>query len=172
MLSLQSQKVPFLLGTTPNSVPMGLSIGGDPYGTFILIPENAIHQDDLIQRAYARFVFRNLLTRYDPVYSDPGSTVIFSLYYVSSYRGLSFCSETQKWCKALWDIRQQYGQEFTDKLLFFAFQKWEQASPSESNFDAYFMRRFSRGLRVAANDADKQVPIVIAILKKRGLAPE
>src|SRR5262249_21048818 len=146
-----------------------------PYDTFTLIPEHAIRNDELIQEAYAMFVFGNLLTPYEPPASSdfyPTSSLIFSIYYLSSYRGINLCNKTDKWCQTLWDIRQRYGQEFTDKLLFYAFQKWEQARTSESNFDAYFMRRFFRGLRVAANDADKQVPIVIAILKNRGLNPE
>jgi hypothetical protein len=93
--------------------------------------------------------------------------LIFSIYYVSSYHDIKRCNETDKWCNALWDVRQQYGQEFSDKLLFYAFQQWEQASTSESDFDAYFMRRFFQGMRVAANDEDTQTPVVLAILKKR-----
>jgi uncharacterized protein DUF4062 len=168
------KKVPFILGTTPNRVSMGLATPGDPYNTFIRIPENTIHQDRRIQIQYAMFVFRNLFTRYEPFRSKfyLGGTLVFSVYYVSSYRGINFCSETDTWCQALWDIRQQYGQAFTDKLLFYEFQQWEQASPSESNFDAYFMYRFFKGLSVAANDVDQQAPAVMAILRKRGLDPE
>ena len=171
------KKVPFLLGTTPRKTSLTTSMGsipGSPYDTFKLIPEHAIRNDELIQEAYALFVFGNLLIQYEPVFSNfyTMSSERFAIYYVASYRGINLCSETDKWCQTLWAIQQRYGKEFTDKLLFYAFQKWEQASTSESNFDAYFMRRFSRGLRDAANDADKQVPIVIEILKQRGLDPE
>jgi hypothetical protein len=82
------------------------------------------------------------------------------------------CGESlDKWCVALWDIRQRYGQDFTDKLLFYTFQQWQPARTTESNFDAYFMSRFFSGIFVAAND-DEQESAISAILKKRGLDPE
>jgi hypothetical protein len=97
--------------------------------------------------------------------------MIFSSYYASSYRGTNLCGDSYKWCHALWDIRRRYGKEFTDKLLFYAFQQWQSVS-DESNFDAYFMRRFFSGMYVAVNDYEKQVPEISAILKARGLDSE
>jgi hypothetical protein len=169
------KKVPFILGTAPRKTPTGQArYPGTPYDNETLIPEHAIRNDELIQELYARFVFNNLLMPYEPVLSNffGISSLTFSIYYLSSYRGIKLCQETDKWCNALWDIRKRYGQEFPDKLLFYAFQKWQPPSMSESNYNEYFMRRFFLGMRVAANDFDKQAPVVIAILKARGLDPE
>jgi hypothetical protein len=169
------KKVPFLLGTTPRKTSRGMSwIPGTPYDTFKLIPEHAIRNDELIRAAYAMFVFDNLMKQYEPILSDfhTNSSLVFSMYYVSSYRGISSCRETDKWCKALWDIRRQYGKEFTDKLLFYTFQQWQRVSTNESNFDAYFMRKLFWGVLVAANDYDKQAPAIEVILKAKGLILE
>ena len=170
------KKVPFLLGTTTGTVPtFGESqTPGTPYDTFTKISEHAISQEDVIQRAYARFVFHNLLTPYEPMHSfiPYGSALIFLNYYVSSYHRRNLCDKADKWCQALWDIRQRYRQEFTDKVLFYAFQKWQPASTSESNVDAYFMRRLFLGVGVAANNFDQQAAAIRVILKERGLDPE
>ena len=115
MMSIQSQVVQYSLGprtTQPQEFPV-----------------HAITKDDAIQEAYARFVFRNLLIQYHQVSSVlyTRNFTIFASYYVSSYRGTNRCADPYKWCHALWDIRQRYGQEFADKLLFYTFQQWQPA---------------------------------------------
>lgn len=130
------KKVPFLLGTTPKTAPISVSVfpDGIPGDAFTKIPERDIVKDDVIQAAYARFVFGDLL-RLDASVGggfSPRSPGIFSSYYVSSYRHINRCGgSSNKWCHALWDIRQRYGQEFADKLLFYVLQQWQPATTSE-----------------------------------------
>jgi hypothetical protein len=171
-----AKKVPFVLGTTVDDkhpVAGAWISPGTPYDQTTRIPIHTITKDDAIQEAYAKFVFRNLLIQYHQPWSFLyiRSFTAFASYYTSSYRGTNRCADSYKWCHALWDIRQRYGQEFTDKLLFYVFQQW-QSPPDDSNFDAYFMHRFFSGMYVAVDDYDKQVPQIRAILKARGLDPD
>ena len=162
------KKVPFLLGTTTSRNLRSSSVfPGTPYDATTRIPERDITNDARIQAAYARFVFERLIERYEPPGHKfrPNSAQIFAAYYRSSYRRRNLCGE--KWCEVLWDIRQQYRQEFADKLLFYTFQQWQPADTNESNFDPYFMRRFRSGFDVVANDYDKQAAVIDKILKKR-----
>jgi len=70
-------------------------------------------------------------------------------------------------------MRQRYGQEFADKLLFYVFQRWQPATTSEkNNFNAYFMSRLFSGVFAVANDYDKYEVEISAILKARGLDSE
>jgi hypothetical protein len=171
-----AKKVPFVLGTTVDDkhpVVGPWIFPGTPYDQTTRIPVHAITNDDAIQEAYAKFVFRNLLIQYHQSWSYLyiRSFTVFASYYTSSYRGTNRCADSYKWCHALWHIRQRYGREFTDKLLFYVFQRW-QSPPDDSNFDAYFMHRFFSGMDVAVDDYDKQVPEIRAILKARGLDPD
>src|SRR4029434_6012346 len=90
------------------------------------IPERDITNDDMVQEAYARFVFRSRLVQYESVILSDfyiRSSEILSVDYVSSDLHTNRCGGNSnsfgKWCQVLWDIRQRYGQEFTDKLLFY-----------------------------------------------------
>src|SRR5258708_22844273 len=83
----------------------------------------------------------------------------------------------ERWASPLWKIRQQYGGEFVDRMLAFAFRNIldtpQQAALRDKGmeFDQYFYRHLVAGDSVIDNAAQK-LPDITNILKVSGLKIE
>jgi hypothetical protein len=164
---------PVILGTVRSSAPIqsGLSPGG-PFEWQIRIPERDIDNPLMLRQVYSYAVFRHLLEAKDQsvahLMNVDQAASVFSNYFAFSSCGKQQCSADNKWCNALWDIRESFGKEFADKTMFYSLQNWVPQQPTERSFDAYFMLRFNYGTFVSVNE-ESQNERIRQIFRNRGL---
>lgn len=154
------------------------------YGATIYIPEDSLDSAQAVTTVYAHHIFRGAFGLYGmPLPSEFsyqfGYSVesIFSSYYVSSFmnKNLEGGDDTKwahaKWVNAIWDIRDEYGQDFADRTLFYVSEVWRDRAEDEKDFDHFFVTRFLAGLSVIDNARQNEASVK-AILAKRGLQPD
>lgn len=118
--------------------------------------------------AYFGWVFQRLFdipkyTVSDHVNRWVSSTTL-AVYYAGSYSG-DFIGRPG-WDRALWDIRERYKSDFTDKLLFYAFQNFSEERDIKKDFDVFFWNRLATAMNVLDSSAEHEVT---KILDKNGI---
>jgi hypothetical protein len=123
-----------------------------------------------IRTLYANYVFDTILSVYDaPEHSSlVWASWIYSEYFAASSLNTAPGSNPKSmngWVSALWDIRQDRGQDFTDRALMYSLK-----APVEYSDDVnkYFSDRFRGGVLVVKNDFSEVVE-VNKILARHGL---
>lgn len=130
------------------------------------------------RNAYAQYFFRRIfgyehLGNAELEFRRSWTGVIFASYFAGSYwtERPWHMEGFNGWVKALWDIRDSCGQEFTDRALFYAF-KFKEVKSSfkkfEDDFNEDFAYRFFWGVEVVDNDFHNR-PKIIQVLKKYNL---
>jgi hypothetical protein len=71
------------------------------------------------------------------------------------------------WTNALWDLRNKYGRDFVDRLMFYSYENG-QPPESDENLDDFLWSRFIIGLAAIDNNQEN-VGRVMEIMKSRGL---
>jgi hypothetical protein len=86
--------------------------------------------------------------------------VIFACYYESSFLKRNMCppgawpTEAQRWTDTLWEIRNTKGQDYTNKLMFFAFSMWNTSVSKTENLDTFFFNKILAGETVIDSDLE------------------
>jgi hypothetical protein len=150
---------------------------GTRYDEQVNLPEDGLDNPEVIRRVYANHVFRRMFLtgNREPFGPFGGPTPsIFTDYYVSSFKGENSNRGDDskwaqaKWVNAVWDIRTEYSQDFSDRLLFYVKEQWLMPKPTDRDFDRFFMQRFLAGLFVIDN-AGQNESRIREILRKRGI---
>ena len=98
---------------------------------------------------------------------DTIATSALSRYYNWSFWNRKPEAETGYWSIQLWEIRDTFGKEFTDKLAAFALRSMldDPDEGADANFDVYFYRKLQIADSVIDNNAEKMGQIT-AIIEK------
>jgi hypothetical protein len=171
------------LGTNPpNSV---IHVGGGILGPIstqsIFIPEDTIDNADNIRFAYSIYTFNRILVWPDMLRvgmtraeteDDEIAAWIAECYFPASFAGHMVCQKGTpgyKWVEALWDIRNQLGQDYADGLLCYTVKLWGGVpSKDADNFDKFFRYRLVSGESVKDNpNMGREID---GIFKQHGLA--
>jgi len=84
---------------------------------------------------------------------------VFTCHFASSFSGKKVCSNdlpASKWIEAIWEVRQEYGKNYSDKIMGFALRMWPTSSPGQSKtFDQFFMNKLMSGEVVMDGDPDR-----------------
>ena len=136
------------------------------------LPEDEIDNPSIWLRAYAGYVFRNLVDTHSASSKESHictswTSGIFTEYFISSYlnqppkesKGFNGC------INVLWDIRNSCGQYFTDQSLYYASRS---DGIYAGDFNKYFMNRLRTGINVIDNNFS-EASKVQAILKKHSM---
>lgn len=154
------------LGTAPQN---GLMIIGGPLQgpistVSLLIPEDAIKNDDNLRFAYSIYIFNRMLVApvmYMPApnrvekENDEVAAWILECYFSSSFVGRRVCDKETpgyQWQDALWEVREQFGQDYTDGLMSYTATLWASVpSKDVDNFDKFFRYKLASGESVKGN---------------------
>lgn len=140
--------------------PLGVSQPGKPGsaawvspGSYldevINLPADSIDKPHEVVYWYGHWVFSKLFP--GPEYTDVA--LLYTFYYKSSFSNeypFTGATEFGKWNKTLWEIRAKYGQDFTDRAMFYTYKRWYPPK-SPQTFDELFFPRFRAGLEVVHN---------------------
>ncbi len=150
------------LGVAKGLLMSGGTAHGGPYNADMVIPEETLDSpDDMIIRAYAEYLFRELIPENPPNLKQGrslGEAVrLFADYYRCSFFGrrtVEYPPELDTWEATLWSIREKYGQDFMDKSMFFAIKRWMPYgfARTDTDFDNYFAVRLEMGAVVFDNN--------------------
>jgi hypothetical protein len=162
------------LEVTPGSTVAWIRDTGQPiYGEKIILGEQNIDHPEKVRDAIAGYIFDGFFQTGEPHLDDQqrlfrdNAAHILSRYYVHSFEGNP--RTHGKWNDAVWEVRQEYGKDFTDNALFYAFKAWDdQSVSSEDSFDRFFSGRFRWGVHVADNRYERSRRI-LEILEAHGL---
>ncbi|MGA7218973.1 MAG: hypothetical protein WBX38_11690, partial [Candidatus Sulfotelmatobacter sp.] len=145
-------EIPPLGLNPPNSIIVTVGPTTGPISTHsIFIPEDVIGNTDNIRFAYSDYTFNRLLTWPDML--RPGMTKaekehdevaawIMECYFPASFVGHLVCdsgSPGYRWQVALWEVRNQLGQDYADGLMCYTVNLWGNV-PSKyvGEFDKFF----------------------------------
>jgi len=155
------------------------SYPGTVYLDSVIIPEKAVDDSMAPVRAYAMYCFPFLIHAND--ITKAGWTRrgmagwIFEAYFISSFAGkrpASGESDVSNWVSALWDIRQLYGQEFTDTATALALKAFNDFGDAGDNLkldlNTYFRNSFLLGEGAVDNELTR-LKEVNNILDRHGL---
>src|SRR3989442_88482 len=150
------------LGVAKGLLMSGSSPHSGPYNATMVIPEESLNNpSDSVIRAYAAYLFRELIPENPPNIQQArfsGEAVrLFADYYRCSFLGrrtVEYPPELDTWEATLWRIRQQHGQDFMDKSMFFAIKRWMPYGfdKQDADFDRYFSIRLEIGVAVFDNN--------------------
>ena len=154
---------------------------GPIYMDSITIPQKGVDDPKAPVIAYALYCFPVIIDAYNVNRVDRNRRLraswIFEVYFVSSFFGKRpplGTSDIANWSGALWDIRQQEGQDFSDKLAAFTLRAFNDFSNEGGNekldLGTYFYNSVTAGESVVDNDFSKMIKIN-RILEHRGLVP-
>jgi len=153
---------------------------GPVYMDTIRIPENAVDDPMAPARAYAIYCFHVLLGSFATTIPDhrrESAAWIFEGYFVASFSGKHpgpSASDTGKWVGALWDVRQRYGQKFTDEMVALTLKSLNDLGRTGENRELDLNRYFYNSLMSAEFALDNDLstlPRIKEILKRRNLVP-
>jgi hypothetical protein len=148
------------LGTTPEHGPM--IIGGAQTGPIptisILIPEDAVKRDDNVRFGYSVYTFNRLLWWPDMLapsmsreekQDDEVAAWIMECYFSASYAGHKICEKGTpgyQWLEALWEVREKFGQDYTDGLMCYTATLWRNTQGKYvESFDKFFRYKLGSG---------------------------
>jgi hypothetical protein len=160
---------------------MAYALPGPVYMDSIGLPSSELDNPMTPVRGYAMYCFPFMLHAHGR--SGPGwdrrqrASWVFQGYFVSSFTNdppQTGTSDIAKWIDGLWDVRQRYGQQFSDRLSSFALKSLNDFPENEKeipNFNAYFYNAVMAGEFVLDNDLSRMGPIA-AIFQARDLIPK
>ena len=170
--------------------PIGISLGKGTVSTFVFpgpvywqsigIGEHSVDDPIAIRKVYANYAFRTMLRAYSHSLPDKTHRVFAGLVF-SDYFVYSFSIKDpplpqdgmDDWVQALWDIRKKFGQDFTDRALFFTFKAFDDPREKDAGeeFNAYFFGMFLTGAEVVDYQFQKLTSIG-EILRAHRLIPQ
>jgi hypothetical protein len=170
------------LGVNPRNSTILVS-GGilGPISTHsIYIPEDAIDNADNIRFAYSIYAFNRLLVWPDMLKTgmtraeaehDEVAAWIAECYFPASFAGHMVCGKGTpgyKWLEALWEVRNQLGQDYADGLMCYTVKLWG-SLPSKyvGDFDKFFRYKLASGESV--KDSPGTGREIDTIFKRHGL---
>src|ERR1017187_7818904 len=177
-----SAEVPPLRIHAGGAVGMSWESPGTVYDEQLFVPTDGISDAETIRNLYALWVFRRMF-RSAPFSPLGGGTFhanynhlevmssLYSCYYRSGLANRNVCPHDwsgSSWMKAIWNIRQRYGREFTDSAMLFTVKAWGSFYRAEPTFDAFFKDRFLKGVSVLSYDV-KLLADIEKILHDHGL---
>jgi hypothetical protein len=168
------------LGLTP---PHGLLLGGGSAGSpsyfsSIYISEDTVDDPKVLRFVYSQSFFNSSLVNpygasRPEAEDDEIAAWVYSCYYPVSFGGQQVCATEapgHKWNNAIWEIRQKFGAEYTDRLLCYSFKMWK-AIPAKyaDNFDRFFRYKLVSGETVADNGGGQRYQELNAIFDRHGI---
>ena|ERR1035437_1537412 len=158
--------VPPLRTRAGRAVAMSWQSPGTVYDEQLFVPATGIADPDTIKDIYALWVFRRMF-RSEP-FSQFGGSIsdanynhleamasMYSCYYRSGLANRNVCAHDWSgaaWLKAIWNVRQKYGREFTDSVMLYTVKSWDPYNKPQPTFDAFFAPRFLKGVSVLSYD--------------------
>jgi hypothetical protein len=164
-----------------NSYGGAFTYPGPVYMDTVTIPEKAVDDPMAPVRAYAGYCFPVMMDAFNVNRADTfrreRASWIFQAYFVSSFSGQRpppGTSQIDNWVGALWDIRQQYGQQFTDATIALSLKAFNDfgdvGGNSKLDLDTYFRSSFLAGESAVDNNYSN-LQGVNDILKRHGFSP-
>jgi hypothetical protein len=157
-------EVPPLRIKAGGAVAMSWQSPGTVYDEQLFVPANGMADSEAIRNIYALWVFRRMF-RSHPFGSGEISDInyqhlevmasMYLCYYRSVLADRNVCAHDwsgSAWLKAIWDIRQKYGREFTDSVMLITVKSWDPYNKPQPTFGAFFMPRFLKGVSVLSYD--------------------
>jgi hypothetical protein len=154
----------------PLGVAKGLIMaGGSQYGTVydmhIVIPEETLDDPKwTVTCAYSNYTFWRLIPDRSTNTQDAqmtGKAVrIVADYFRDSFVGKQTVSGVQaidEWESALWNLREKYGHDLTDRAMFFAVKRWVpygEFKREDVTFNSFFKSRIANGFSVLDNNSE------------------
>jgi superinfection exclusion protein B len=174
-----SPDIPPLGLTPPHSLLLGGGQMGAPsYYSSIYVPEGMVDDPNIFRYIFSVSFFNGYLTNPNATSrseAEDGEIAawVYSCYYPVSFGGRQVCSTEapgHKWNDALWEIRQTFGADYTDRLLCYSFKMWK-AIPSKypDSFDQFFRYKLVSGESVADNGGGQRYWELNAILQRHGI---
>lgn len=170
-----------LIGVSPVSVAVSNSIQPGPFSeAAILIPKDRMRDSREVVSLYALYVFRDIFPY--PLTStgqevgpkgrfNPYTQMLYATYYTASFKNkYSYSADINYipvWTNALWDLRKKYGQDFVDRLMFYAYNNGYPPG-ADASVEDFLWSRFMGGLD-AIDDNREHFAGVMEIMKSRGL---
>lgn len=105
----------------------------------LYVIDTLIDKPDGILEEYGLWIFAHMLNEKVPVQSpwSISTDYVFTLYYVSSFTNVRpdeyAANEFGHWLRALWDIRQRQGKQFTDSVMYYTAKNLD----STKNYDTF-----------------------------------
>jgi hypothetical protein len=131
------------------------------YDNSLIMGQEKLDDRTYIRALYSQYIFREVLYTAPTDKHDAFlylSAQIFQNYYLADFTNIPPSAPrrdapTGKWISAMWDIRQKYGREFANKILFYAFKQWNHPldDVNKEDFDRFFGLRFNVGLDIEDN---------------------
>jgi hypothetical protein len=156
-----------------------VAVGANPEASSITLDEYAFRSLDIVTQAYAIQTFQVLFNTPNSQTPNYNNRVMMSRVY-SDYFRFSYLNRLDNFgppdeaVKALWDIRQKLGVEFTDHSLMYAFKLPDDVDPT-ADFARYFSTRLLKGVSVMEPDIGLSHPNISStdqveeLLRKYGL---
>jgi hypothetical protein len=149
---------------------------GSAYDNGIFIAEQSIDDAAAIRTAYASYYFDVTLGGFGGDVEMAGRSEkiqlagVYEVYFLESYIGRHIKSDSSsilKWVDALWDIRNTFGKEITDKALFVGAMR--RRGQIVKIVPGYTGEVITSGLYALVNDKAKDLKKVHEILAAHGL---
>jgi len=169
------------IGVSPKGAVMltGGVHGAPPYYSHIIISEDSLNNDDAVRAAYSFYMVGESLSP-NPATNAPQEGYsealwVFACYFASSFGGKKVCLSdipSGKWSDTMWEVRQEYGKNYADKVMGFTLRMWPTSSPGQwKTFDQFFMNKLMSG-EVVMNGDQARFNALREIAKRHGVQLE
>ncbi len=167
------------IGVSKRTVYMVSMSPGTLYDASVMLPEADLDNRDAIASLYGQYIFQEMFDPSNRNFELPGGDVqsrsgwVYCTYYTSSFLGKhrEGSASLKHWNNGLWEVRQTFGQDFADRLLFYAHQRWLQPTKNDT-LDQFFLVRVMGGIDVMENNQNDYTKRIIEILQKNGLSED
>jgi hypothetical protein len=150
---------------------------GTIYELQMYVPQDGPGNVDALLNVYSYYLFSSIFTFLSFRHVFQMQTVhTFGDYYRWSFLNrntINRMGATAKLEHTLWEIRQQYGQEFMDRAMLYTMKRWQwpKTLPDPSaDFQKFFAGQFIVGMQVVDNRG-AQAEHILAMLKQKELWP-
>ena len=147
----------------------------NPLTGTISTTDGNIDKAEFIVKVYSSSIFARLFDTCgkdaDEIDFNNGRAYIFSDYYTSSFTNALHISGSAygNWSKALWEIREKYGQSFTDNAMFYTYKIAPPRRPNERDFAQVFSNQFRHGMSQVDNNFENRYGVQ-KVLQSHGLS--
>jgi hypothetical protein len=147
---------------------------GPAYYSSVIITEDKVDDPSILRSVYSSYIFNRTLVWPDAYKTgisrteaedDEIAAWIFSCYFPASFSEHKACADEapgHKWSDAMWDVRREYGQDYTDGLMCYTVKTWKGVPAKYVNdFDKFFRYRIAGGESVKDNgQRDREIDAI------------
>lgn len=173
-------EIPPLGLSPPHGIMGGGGSEGPAYFSSLIISEDNVDDPNVLRSVYSSYTFNRILVWPDAYKNgisrteaedDGRAAWIFACYFPRSFSGNNTCADEtpgRMWREAIWEVRREYGQDYTDGLMCYTVKTWKGVPVKYiENFDQFFRYRLAGGESV--KDNGQRSSEINAIFKRHGL---